>query len=80
MRLQAWLTNCYLGSHPPLKLHSDRGEYIFTLPGIIKEQLTFLRNFRQNNRYIYRHLIDPEVVLVNPREEAAGILLQGIER
>ncbi|HOO43411.1 MAG TPA: hypothetical protein PLC77_06805, partial [Bacteroidales bacterium] len=30
--------------------------------------------FRQNNRYIYRHLIDPEVVLINPREEAAGIL------
>jgi len=63
-----------LGSHPPLKYVLTGENSISRYPEIIREQLTFLRNFRQNNRYIYRHLIDPEVVLINPREEAAGIL------
>jgi hypothetical protein len=67
-----------VGSHPPLK-YILTGENTFSrYPGIITEQLTFLRNFRQNNRYIYRHLIDPEVVLINPREEAAEILYQAL--
>ncbi len=67
-----------LGSHSPLKCILT-GENTFSrYPGIIMEQLTFLRNFRQNNRYIYRHLIDPEVVLINPREEAAGILYKAL--
>jgi len=67
-----------LGSHPPLKYILTGENTSSRYPGIIKEQLTFLRNFRQNNRYIYRHLIDPEVVLVNPREEAAGILYKAL--
>ena len=66
------------GSHPPLK-YILTGENTFSrYPGIILEQLTYLRNFRQNNRYIYRHLIDPKVVLINPGEEAAGILYQAL--
>ncbi len=67
-----------LGSHPPLKYILTGENTSSRYPVIIKEQLTFLRNFRQNNRYIYRHLIDPEVVLVNPREEAAGILYKAL--
>ena len=67
-----------LGSHPPLKYILTCENTFSRYPGIVVEQLTFLRNYRQNNRYIYRHLIDPKVVLINPREEAAEILYKAL--
>ncbi|HPJ82985.1 MAG TPA: hypothetical protein PLG64_03970 [Bacteroidales bacterium] len=49
---------------PPLQQHRE----------IIPESITFLRNYRSDNRYIYRHLIDSGVILIEPQKEA-GIQL-----
>ena len=52
-----------LGAHP-LQQHRET----------IGETITFLRNYRNNNIYIYRHLIDSGVILIEPQREA-GIQL-----
>lgn len=38
---------------------------------LITEMLLSLRNYRKDGRYVYRHLIDPNVVIIDARQEAA---------
>lgn len=47
---------------------------------VILESLTVLRNFRKDDRYIYRHIIDPEVILIEPHREAAIQLYRSLRK
>lgn len=59
------------GSHPRLKYIILGDNTLLNYKDIILESVTSLRNFRKDNRYVYRHIIDPEVVLIEPHKEAA---------
>lgn len=61
-------------SHPRLKYIILGAHPIQQHRKIIPESITFLRNYRSDNRYIYRHLIDSDVILIEPQIEA-GIQL-----
>ena len=60
---QARMKYIVLGAHPLLQ-HRE----------LIPELLTFLRNYRKDDRYVYRDLLDSDMILIEPQKEA-GIQL-----
>jgi len=64
------------GSHPRLKYIVLGHNVLQNYKDVILESLVSLRNYRSDNRYVYRHIIDQEVILTDPQGQAAATLYQ----
>ncbi len=62
------------GNRSPLKYLVLGEGSLAKYEGLIVESLNMLRNFRENGQYVYRHLIDPTVEILQPQKETAKLV------
>lgn len=62
------------GGRSPLKYLVLGEGSLVKYEGLIIESLNMLRNYRKNGQYVYRHLIEPMVEIIQPQKETAKLV------
>lgn len=62
------------GGRSPLKYLVLGEGSLVKYEGLIIESLNMLRNYRKNDQYVYRHLIEPIVEIIQPQKETAKLV------
>ena len=62
------------GGRSPLKYLILGEGSLVKYEGLIIESLNMLRNYRKNDQYVYRHLIEPMVEIIQPQKETAKLV------
>lgn len=62
------------GGRSPLKYLILGEGSLVKYEGLIIESLNMLRNYRKNDQYVYRHLIEPMVEIIQPQKETAKLI------
>lgn len=62
------------GGRSPLKYLVLGEGSLVKYEGLIIESLNMLRNYRKDDQYVYRHLIEPMVEIIQPQKETAKLV------
>jgi hypothetical protein len=62
------------GGRSPLKYLVLGEGSLVKYEGLIIESLNMLRNYRKDDQYVYRHLIEPIVEIIQPQKETAKLV------